>query len=106
LPNRQNVVLTRGAAIPGVTTIHDLTTLDSVACESEVFVIGGAEIYQQTLDRWSDLYLSVVQREVEGDTFFPVFEDRFTLAAVVLERAEFSVHHYRRDSTPAPLPHL
>ena len=64
----------------------------------EVFSIGGAEIYAQTLDLCTDLYLTIVQREVEGDAFFPEFEDRFELAGVVLQRPEFEVRHYRHLS--------
>ena len=62
----------------------------------EVFVIGGAEIYAQTLELCTDLYLTVVQREVEGDAFFPKFEDRFEQAGVVLARPGFEVRHYHR----------
>lgn len=102
LPHRTNVVLTRGAQIPGVETVRDLATLDPSAFQPrEVWVIGGAEIYAQLLPRCSDLYLSVVQREVDGDALFPEFERDFTLASVVLRHPEFEVHHFRnRSLTP------
>lgn len=67
----------------------------------ELFLIGGAQLYAQLLPRCSDLYLSLVQREVEGDAFFPEFEHLFTLADIPLKTAEFEVLHYRRL---APLP--
>src|SRR5271163_4017323 len=82
LPNRVNIVLTRGGDIPGVTTIADLRSFHPEAfAPREVFVIGGAEIYAQLLPLCTDLYLSVVQREVDGDAFFPRFEDEFELVA-------------------------
>ena len=96
LPNRTNVVLTRGGDIPGVTTLHDLADLSaSHFAPREIFVIGGAEIYAQLLPRCRELYLSVVLREVEGDAFFPPFEAGFELIGVPLRHAEFEVRHYR-----------
>jgi len=64
--------------------------------QREVFVIGGAQIYAQLLPLCTDLYLSVVQREVEGDAFFPEFEEAWELIDVPLRRAEFEVRHYRQ----------
>lgn len=64
----------------------------------EVFVIGGAQIYEQLLSHCTDLYLSVVQREVEGDTSFPEFESTFDLSGVLLRQPEFEVRHYRNSA--------
>ncbi len=69
--------------------------------ERKLFVIGGARIYAQLLDRCTDLYLSVVQREVEGDAFFPEFEDRFDLVDVPRRTPEFEVRHYRHRALPS-----
>ena len=96
LPNRTNVVLSRRGPIAGVTTLRDLAELSaSHFAPREIFVIGGAEIYAQLLPRCTDLYLSVVQREVAGDAYFPPFEDRWELIEVPLRSAEFEVRHYR-----------
>jgi dihydrofolate reductase len=62
----------------------------------ELFVIGGAQIYSLLLDRCTDLYLTVVQREVEGDAHFPEFEDRWQFLDVPLRTSDFEVRHYRR----------
>lgn len=97
LPNRTHVVLTRGPEIPGVITLHDLADFDEAAyAPREVWVIGGAEIYAQTLSRCSDLYLTLVPREVEGDAFFPEFESDFDLVGTPLKTPDFEVLHYRR----------
>ena len=105
LPNRTTLVLTRSQApIPGVRTISDLGQVDPAADEfdgREIFICGGAEIYAQALPRCSELYLTVVQREVEGDTFFPPFEDDFELIETVLESQEFKILHYRKRSLAA-----
>ena len=100
LPGRTSIVVSRqGGEIPGVTTLQDLSSLDPAKFEQKVFVIGGAQIYAELLPRCSDLYLSVVKREVAGDTFFPEFESRFDLVGVVLENPEFEVRHYRSKAS-------
>lgn len=99
LPNRANVVVTRSAEIPDVEIVRDLEAFDPKAYEpKDVWVIGGAEIYAQLLPRCTDLYLTVVQREVEGDAVFPEFESEFEFVEVVLQNPEFEVRHYRRAS--------
>jgi dihydrofolate reductase len=44
----------------------------------------------------SDLYLTLVKREVEGDAFFPAFEDRFELAEEIRDTLEFKILRYRQ----------
>ena len=109
LPNRTTLVLTRSAApIPGVRTISSLAHLDPadpVLAGRDIFICGGAQVYQQALPLCSDLYLTIVQREVEGDTFFPPFEERFELAEQVFEHPEFRILHYRaREDAGPPRP--
>ena len=73
-----------------------LAAFERVRPQRELFIIGGAEIYAQTLPRCTDLYLSVVFREVEGDAFFPPFEAEFDQVDVPLRTANFEVRHFRR----------
>jgi dihydrofolate reductase len=100
LPNRTTIVLTRSAGpIPGVRTISDLSQLDPadpVLAGREIFICGGAQLYRQALPLCSDLYLTLVQRVVEGDTLFPPFEEQFELVEGVLHHPEFKILHYRR----------
>lgn len=99
LPNRKNIVITRGPEIPGITTLKspDEVDLSLVEPDQDLFVIGGGEIYSQLLPRCSELLLTVVPVEVEGDTFFPVFEPMFTLEKVVRMHAQFEVRRYLRQ---------
>ena len=53
------------------------------------------QVYQQALPLCSDLYLTWVKREVEGDAFFPEFESRFERVATLVENPEFEIVHYR-----------
>jgi dihydrofolate reductase len=96
LPNRLTLVLTRGSfAHPGVVTCPSLAALDLGDDPRAVFICGGAEVYAEALPLCSDLYLSLVQRTVEGDVFFPAFEERFELAAELAAYPEFKILHYR-----------
>jgi dihydrofolate reductase len=98
LPNRATIVLTRSPEpIPGVQTVRDLGLLDPGSPEfagRDLFICGGAQVYQQALPLCSDLYLTLVQRVVEGDVFFPPFEDSFELAAELFACPEFKILHY------------
>jgi dihydrofolate reductase len=86
--------------IGGVTTIDlrvikDFLKLNPMNSQLDFFVCGGAQIYEQALPLCSDLFLTLVKREYEGDAFFPLFEDRFELAEVIRDTPEFKILHYR-----------
>ena len=99
LPQRETVVLSRSAfSAPGVRTISDLNEIDLANENRQVFICGGAQIYEQTLPLCSDLYLTLVKREVEGDTFFPPFEHQFELAEEIRNSADLKILHFRRIS--------
>jgi len=72
-----------------------LAAFDRVRPQRELLVIGGAQIYAQTLPQCTDLYLTVVFREVEGDALFPPFEEDFVQVDVPLRTADFEVRHFR-----------
>ena len=77
LPRRTNIVLTRDAffTASGVVVAHSLAEAlnhPSVQQAPEAFIIGGGEIYRQSLDLVSTVYLTIVDAEIEnGDAFFP-----------------------------------
>jgi dihydrofolate reductase len=80
LPGRTMIVVTRqpNFQIEGclvVDSVKAALALVESRGESEVFVIGGAEIYAQTLAQADRLYLTLVEAEVAADTFFPVFAE-------------------------------
>jgi dihydrofolate reductase len=53
-------------------TISDALELakDSPGSE-EIFIIGGGEIYKQTIDLVDKLYLTIIDKDIPGDTYFP-----------------------------------
>ena len=78
LPGRQNIVLTRqpGYTAPGCDVFHDAqSALAACAGHEEVMVMGGAALYEQFLPRAARIYLTRVEAEVDGDTWFPPFDD-------------------------------
>jgi len=77
LPGRTTVIVSRqpGYSVPGAKTAHSLDAAVA-ACgdDSEIFVIGGAELYAQALPRANRLYLTTVDAEIPGDTAMPAFD--------------------------------
>jgi dihydrofolate reductase len=74
LPNRRNVVLT-SHPVQGMECYRNTgELLTSLSSERRVFIIGGAALYAAFLERADELYLTLVHRDVEGDTFFPPYE--------------------------------
>ncbi len=78
LPERTNIVVTRQADFTAedVVVAGDIDAALRRAREAhgpddEVFVVGGAEIYRQTLDRADRLYLTRVHTDIGGDTYLP-----------------------------------
>ncbi len=75
LPKRRNVVLT-SKTIAGVETYPSIdAALEAVRSDEKVFVIGGGDIFRQMLHLVDMIQLTLVERVVEGDTFFPPYED-------------------------------
>lgn len=76
LPDRLNIVVTRNRSFhaPGCVVVHTLPQAFAAAGDSgEIFVIGGADIYAQSLARTDRMYLTWVHAHVPGDAWFPPF---------------------------------
>ncbi len=77
LPGRDNLVVTRRAAYqaPGCRVFGDLeAALAAAAGSAEIMVIGGADVYAQTIGRAARMYLTLVDAQVTGDALFPAFD--------------------------------
>lgn len=97
LPNRETMVLSRSDfRHSGVTTIRSLDELPERIGGRQAFICGGAQIYEQLLPLCAELLLTLVQREVVGDAFFPQFEDRFELAEEIRATPKFKILRYQR----------
>lgn len=74
LPGRRNIVITRqtGYQATGAETVTSLDqALERTRDSAEVFVIGGAQIYAQSLSVASRVVATEVHAHVQGDAFFP-----------------------------------
>lgn len=87
LPGRQNIVMTTNPnfAANGATVVHSINELFNVLkdCDDEVFVMGGASIYQMLLPFTNRLYVTRVYRDYEADVYFPTIDmSEFTLVSL------------------------
>jgi dihydrofolate reductase len=72
LPGRKHVVLTRNENFSheGVEVFHSVDDL-LAAYQEDLYIIGGAEIYNQFIDKYDVIEMSVIKGEYDGDTYFP-----------------------------------
>ena len=73
LPNRENIILTRDPNYEqeGCTIIHSLDELDRWKDEEEVVIIGGAKIFEDTIQLVERMYITKIFDSFQGDTYFP-----------------------------------
>lgn len=90
LPGRKSIVVTRnqGYSVEGVTVVHDFEEAIEIAKQyaDEVMVIGGSEIFSLSLNFADRLYITLIDNKFEGDTFFPDYEDEWTLQSTSEEQ--------------------
>ncbi|QPA32466.1 dihydrofolate reductase [Thermaerobacillus caldiproteolyticus] len=79
LPGRENIIVTRNRSFQpeGCTVIHSVEGIKQIAAKrsDEVFVIGGAELFAAILPLADRLYITKIEANFPGDTFFPVFNE-------------------------------
>lgn len=83
LPGRTNIVISRNQdyEAPGCIVVGSIeAALNRAGDEDEVFIIGGATIYDAALPITNQLYLTKVHATPEGDTFFRYDSDEWTVA--------------------------
>lgn len=74
LPNRTHVIITRqkNFAVENCIVVHNLKQALAVCpTDQDVFIIGGGEIYKQSMDIADAIELTRVHTELEADTYFP-----------------------------------
>ena len=97
LPGRTTVVVTRNRElqIDGCIMAHSLPeAIAACANDSEIFIVGGADLYAQALPLADKLYLTEIQQEVVGDAHFPEFN---------LKEWQETARETRQQETPQPL---
>ncbi|MFM2292284.1 MAG: hypothetical protein RIS29_2097 [Bacteroidota bacterium] len=78
LPNRKNIVLTsvlsEGVNVGYFEADSLEDAIDLCEHEDEIFIIGGATVYKQSLDKVDKMYITWVHDNFVADTFFPQFD--------------------------------
>jgi dihydrofolate reductase len=100
LPGRTTVIVTRqqNYAMPGALIVHSLEeALARCAADSEIFVIGGGELYRAAIPLADRIYLTVVDAEPAGDTQMPAFDpEQWRISDTKqFHRDERHAHDYR-----------
>lgn len=100
LPKRRNIVVTRDPRwhFEGVEIISDLQRFlqDHQDSQEEIFIAGGAQIYQMALPYAKKLIISHIDTEIDGDTFFPAWDrTKFEVTETVVY-PDFSVKTYQK----------
>ena len=79
LPGRRNIVLSRTKTwdIPGVEHFTSMReALEAAKSEKKIFIIGGRALYEAGLEIADTLYVTLVHKEYDGDTWFPEYRNQ------------------------------
>ena len=96
LPNRKNLVVTRqNLAIDGVQIIHDLESFLSQDHQDDIYIIGGKQIFDFTIDMVDVLYVTHVKHLYEGDTYLQIDFTKFT-STILKETDDLIFTKYER----------
>ena len=97
LPGRVNIVLTSRTMYqsPGCIVANSLdAAIEAAGPVSEVMIIGGAALYKDALPRVDRIYLTEVQAELEGDTWFPSLNESEWVVAQQTEHSADETNPY------------
>lgn len=93
LPDRTNIIVTRDGnyKAKGCVVVHSADeALKAAGNAEEVMVIGGSQIYKEFLPKANRMYLTLINAEFEGDTYFPEYK--------IEEWKEVSYEEHERDA--------
>lgn len=96
LPGRENWVVSREADIAGVTVLRSFEAITEPTDGRQLYIIGGAQLYAALLPRCTELLLTRINREVEGDTFFPEFENSFHAGEILEFGESYEIRRHHR----------
>jgi len=73
LLDRHNIILTRDNTFKnvGITIVHTISEILKMPKDQEIMIIGGASVYKEFLPHASTIYMTEIEGEFEGDTYFP-----------------------------------
>ena len=97
LPNRRNIVLSRSLKDKKVNVLSNVEeALKETSSEEEVFIIGGQDIYSQTIKKATKLYITMIDCEIKGDKFFPNIDlsEWKIIDSLAYSKGEFNSHAF------------
>lgn len=103
LPDRENIIITRQKyyEAPNCVVVNSISEAINFSSQRlnrlEIFIIGGAEIYNQTIDMVDRLYLTEINAEIEGDVYYPDFDRSQWLETARLHHPADEKHKYAFD---------
>ena len=108
LPGREALVLTRSKSYSHVKTFESIPEAHNYLRDSEyekVFIIGGGDIYRQTMDLADELIITEIHNSYDGDTFFPEYRNQIGEVWIEISREdhdELSFVKYSRKKSQSP----
>ncbi len=99
LPKRKNIIITRQEKYfvgEGVEVFGEIEEALKKYQNEEIFIIGGAEIYRQTLEFADRLEITHVHQKVDGDAFFPEIQTNIWEEVKRLDFEQFSFVSYKK----------
>jgi dihydrofolate reductase len=76
LKNRKNIIITKEQKIINNVYIgNNINDALNLFPDAEVFIIGGEEIYKQTINLVNRMYITEIDANIDGDSFFPSFDE-------------------------------
>lgn len=102
LPDRENIVLTRSDFQPEEESVKVANSLEDAwekSSNEKIFIIGGAGIYRQTIDKVDEMVLTEIHENYDGDTFFPDYNRDKWVEKSREDHKNFSFVTYRRKGS-------
>lgn len=77
LTDRRNIIIStnKNLKIKGCEVFNNIEDALDASKTKEVFIIGGAKIWQQTIDKADKLYITKIEHTFTGDTYFPKYDE-------------------------------
>jgi len=92
LPGRQNMIISRNSdyIVEGCDVVNSIdTAIELLTGSDEIMIIGGGFLYSQMIEKANKLYLTLIDLDVVGDTYFPEYEH--------LELVQISTENHLKD---------
>ena len=99
LPNRTTIIITRNKDYKAkdciiVNSVKEAFEIVNKHNQDKVFIIGGGEIYKQTLKYTNEIYLTLIKTKLDADVFYPVLGNEFIQESRIENKADDKNEYY------------